>query len=83
MLAEPLLEQAQDLNESRHVYRSRLLLEQLERHWLANREQHAQFALLTDWADADNATLHTDASVLPRSIEFIPMRQMLNRNWSR
>ena len=43
---------------------TRLQLEQLERHWLANREQHAQFALLTDWADADAATLHTDAALL-------------------
>ncbi len=43
---------------------TRLLLEQLERHWLANREQHAQFALLTDWPDADAATLHTDAALL-------------------
>ncbi|MBC7468964.1 MAG: hypothetical protein H7322_06530, partial [Ramlibacter sp.] len=43
---------------------TRLLLEQLERHWLANREQHAQFALLTDWSDADAATLHTDAALL-------------------
>ena len=41
-----------------------LLLEQLERHWLANRERNAQFALLTDWPDADAATLHTDAALL-------------------
>ncbi|MDB5913239.1 MAG: glycosyltransferase 36, partial [Ramlibacter sp.] len=43
---------------------TRSLLEQLERHWLANREQHAQFALLTDWTDADAVTLHTDAPLL-------------------
>jgi cyclic beta-1,2-glucan synthetase len=43
---------------------TRSLLAQLERHWLANREQHAQFALLTDWSDADAATLHTDAALL-------------------
>jgi cyclic beta-1,2-glucan synthetase len=40
------------------------LLEQLERHWLANRETHAQFALLTDWNDADSETVHTDAPLL-------------------
>ena len=28
------------------------LAHRLELHWLANREAHAQFALLTDWADA-------------------------------
>uniref|UniRef100_UPI0025EE28BB glucoamylase family protein n=1 Tax=Ramlibacter sp. TaxID=1917967 RepID=UPI0025EE28BB len=43
---------------------TRSLLGQLERHWLANREQHAQFALLTDWTDADAATLQTDAPLL-------------------
>ena len=43
---------------------TRQLLEQLERHWLANREQHAQFALLTDWADADAATLRSDSTLL-------------------
>ena len=43
---------------------TRLLLEQLERHWLANREQNAQFALVTDWPDADAAALHTDAALL-------------------
>ena len=43
---------------------TRLLLEQLERHWLANRERHAQFALLTDWPDADAATLHTDTALI-------------------
>jgi cyclic beta-1,2-glucan synthetase len=47
---------------------TRLLLEHLERHWLANREQHAQFALLTDWADADAATLHTDAALLADAV---------------
>jgi cyclic beta-1,2-glucan synthetase len=51
---------------SKHSTRELLL--QLERHWLANREQHAQFALLTDWADADAATLHTDAAMLADAI---------------
>lgn len=39
----------------------RRLAAQLERHSLANREAHAQFALLTDHLDADTA--HTDADV--------------------
>ncbi|MFC5498758.1 GH36-type glycosyl hydrolase domain-containing protein [Caenimonas terrae] len=47
---------------------TRELLAQLERHWLANREPHAQFALLTDWADADAATLHTDAALLADAV---------------
>ena len=36
----------------------------LELHHLANPEQHAQFALLTDWADADTRSLDTDAALL-------------------
>ena len=40
------------------------LVRQLELHWLANREQEAQFALLTDWADAAKATLPSDAGLL-------------------
>jgi cyclic beta-1,2-glucan synthetase len=43
---------------------TRQLLAQLERHWLANRESHAQFALLTDWPDADSATRPGDAALL-------------------
>ncbi len=57
---------------------TRLLLEQLERHWLANREQHAQFALLTDWADADAATLHTDAALLTDALAQL---RTLNARW--
>ncbi|KNZ30803.1 MAG: carbohydrate-binding protein [Methylibium sp. NZG] len=33
-------------------------------HHLANPERHAQFALLTDWADADTAQCPTDATLL-------------------
>ncbi|SFC25107.1 cyclic beta-1,2-glucan synthetase [Polaromonas sp. OV174] len=33
-------------------------------HWLASRETHAQFALLTDWVDADTETLATDQALL-------------------
>jgi cyclic beta-1,2-glucan synthetase len=40
------------------------LAHRLELHWLANREAHAQFALLTDWADAAHASLPQDAPLL-------------------
>lgn len=40
------------------------LAHRLELHWLANREDHAQFALLTDWADAPQATMPDDAALL-------------------
>ncbi|MDP3863258.1 MAG: glucoamylase family protein [Rhodoferax sp.] len=40
------------------------LVTRLELHYLANPEPHAQFALLTDWADADTAETGTDAAGL-------------------
>ncbi|HVR50086.1 MAG TPA: glucoamylase family protein, partial [Pseudorhodoferax sp.] len=40
------------------------LVQALERHWLANREAQAQFALLSDWPDADSACLPGDQAVL-------------------
>jgi cyclic beta-1,2-glucan synthetase len=40
------------------------LAHKLELHHLANPEPHAQFALLTDWTDADTPTLDSDAAVL-------------------
>ncbi|MDM0058296.1 GH36-type glycosyl hydrolase domain-containing protein [Variovorax fucosicus] len=40
------------------------LVRQLELHWLANREEAAQFALLTDWADSAQASLPEDAALL-------------------
>jgi len=40
------------------------LVRRLERHHLANRETHAQFALLTDFADALQATTSGDAALL-------------------
>ncbi|NMM05899.1 glucoamylase family protein [Polaromonas sp.] len=43
---------------------TRALVQQLELHWLANREAEAQFALLTDWADAPSASLPGDAALL-------------------
>ncbi len=40
------------------------LVQRLELHWLANHEREAQFALLTDWSDAPDATLPGDAALL-------------------
>lgn len=40
------------------------LLQRLEWHWLASREKEAQFALLTDWVDANSASLPGDAALL-------------------
>ncbi|MEJ8846409.1 GH36-type glycosyl hydrolase domain-containing protein [Variovorax rhizosphaerae] len=40
------------------------LVRQLELHWLANREDEAQFALLGDWADADTESLPEDTLLL-------------------
>ncbi|MDM0012613.1 glucoamylase family protein [Variovorax sp. J22P168] len=46
------------------VEASAALAHRLELHWLANREDQAQFALLTDWSDADQASLPGDAPLL-------------------
>ena len=43
---------------------TRELVHRLELHYLANSEHQAQFALLTDWADADCETRATDAELL-------------------
>jgi cyclic beta-1,2-glucan synthetase len=40
------------------------LAHRLQLHYLANPEQHAQFAMLTDWVDADSQTLPTDDDLL-------------------
>jgi cyclic beta-1,2-glucan synthetase len=42
------------------------LAQRLERHYLANSEQNAQFALLTDYADADEMSCAGDADLLTR-----------------
>jgi cyclic beta-1,2-glucan synthetase len=47
------------------------LAHRLELHWLANREAHAQFALLTDWADALQASLPEDAVLLDDALRRI------------
>lgn len=40
------------------------LVHRLGLHWLASRETNAQFALLTDWIDADTPTLASDQALL-------------------
>ena len=40
------------------------LTHRLGLHWLASREENAQFALLTDWNDADSQTLVSDQGLL-------------------
>ncbi|MES2950840.1 MAG: glucoamylase family protein [Pseudomonadota bacterium] len=53
------------------------LAHRLELHYLANPEPNAQFALLTDWADAEAPTLDSDGRLLAlaqRQIEVLNVR---------
>ncbi|MDP3355671.1 MAG: glucoamylase family protein [Polaromonas sp.] len=52
------------------------LAHRLGLHWLANRETHAQFALLSDWLDADSACLAGDQPLLDDALEKV---RALNR----
>jgi cyclic beta-1,2-glucan synthetase len=56
------------------------LVRRLQLHYLANPETNAQFALLTDWADAETATLNTDAAQLAQVVQGI---QALNTRYPR
>ncbi len=47
------------------------LAHRLQLHYLANPEQHAQFAMLTDWLDADTQTLPTDDDLLRLACESV------------
>ncbi|NMM86465.1 hypothetical protein B2J88_19210 [Rhodococcus sp. SRB_17] len=47
------------------------LARQLELHYLANCEPHAQFALLSDYADADAAALPSDGALLQLAIDAV------------
>jgi cyclic beta-1,2-glucan synthetase len=47
------------------------LAHRLELHYLANPERHAQFALLTDWADADAQSVVGDAALLDAAVRRI------------
>ena len=44
------------------------LTERLRIHWLASLEVNAQFALLSDWADADQVSLPTDNELLREAL---------------
>ncbi|MDQ6639871.1 MAG: carbohydrate-binding protein, partial [Pseudomonadota bacterium] len=46
----------------------RELAHDLELHYLANPERHAQFALVTDWPDADGASEPADADLLGSAV---------------
>ena len=47
------------------------LVDRLRLHWLANPENNAQFALLTDWADADQASMPGDSALLKEAIALV------------
>jgi cyclic beta-1,2-glucan synthetase len=50
---------------------TRALVHRLQLHHLANPERHAQFALLTDWADAGSARVGTDDALLAEAQQMI------------
>ncbi len=50
---------------------TRELTHRLQLHHLANPEHHTQFALLSDWADADTAHLDSDEGLLATAVEQI------------
>ena len=54
------------------------LVHRLELHWLASREAPVQFALLTDFADADSACLPTDQHLLDDALARL--RQLNQRH---
>ena len=47
------------------------LAHRLELHWLASREPYAQFALLTDWADAESISVSADGPLLDNALAAI------------
>lgn len=47
------------------------LVHRLELHWLASREDHAQFALLTDWEDAPHAEMPDDSALLDDAVRRV------------
>ncbi len=47
------------------------LMHRLELHHLANPEVHAQFAMLSDWADAPQAQTASDAAVLASAVQEV------------
>ena len=53
------------------------LVHRLHLHYLANPEPSAQFALLSDWADADAATLETDGPLLVMACQQLSALNLL------
>ena len=49
------------------------LAHRLELHWLANREENAQFALVTDWSDAAEVSMPNDAALLTDAMSRIAL----------
>ncbi|MBX3623447.1 MAG: carbohydrate-binding protein [Rhizobacter sp.] len=54
------------------------LVHRLQLHYLANPERHAQFALLSDWADAEAAHMPTDTPLLRDAV--IALRELNKRH---
>jgi len=54
-----------------NLHAPRTLAHRLHLHYLANPERQAQFALLTDWADAHTPELDTDAALLAEAVREI------------
>nr|MDP2192315.1 glucoamylase family protein [Rhodoferax sp.] len=50
---------------------TRDLVHRLQLHYLSNPERHAQFALLSDWADADSVHTASDAALLAGATQLI------------
>ena len=49
------------------------LTERLRLHWLASLESNAQFALLSDWADADQVTTPSDQPLLKEALAQVAL----------
>ena len=49
------------------------LADRLRLHWLASLEVNAQFALLSDWADADQASTPTDNALLKEALAQVAL----------
>ena len=56
---------------------ARELVHRLQLHYLANPEQHAQFALLTDWSDAPSAHMPPDRELLDGAVAQIAALNVL------
>ncbi|HVQ03685.1 MAG TPA: carbohydrate-binding protein, partial [Burkholderiaceae bacterium] len=56
------------------------LVHRLQLHHLANPERHAQFALLSDWADADSATTDSDDTLLADAVAQVHALNVRHRD---